>query len=329
MDPKQFVILGFSCLVFATKLGAMEETPSKSMIVFLEGPVSTGKSSLCRELIKHEDTWRMVSDDAIYFEQIAADLKEEFPEEFGLIADAIEAPNLIHAITQNQILFRTEVSDDRRTKAKEAILALKQKLSNSPREVAHLRRERRNVRIGEQIIQTIINTARTNNVIVDAWFLDSERINQLSTSFTVTHLVAYSSFLEVIRRTMKRNCDALMQGKDISNVRFLRQAVISFGCNYEFTHEAENTIDCADKNMVTHALDLIGFGLQDTPAYGEFSRKELDEYRQDLMAKFAADKVYVAPKYKRDAVIRTDLASAYENAQVVLKLALKKKALIK
>ena len=77
-----------------------------SNVVFLKGTGSTGKTSICHELGRLEETWKELSDDAIFFEELILRYKKEYTQEFELIAEAIEPSNIFHAIVRNQVLFK-------------------------------------------------------------------------------------------------------------------------------------------------------------------------------------------------------------------------------
>ena len=98
-------------------------------VVFLHGKGSTGRTSICNEFEKLPESWKVISDDAIYIEQLALSFKEEFPKEFELVADGIEASNIFHATLRNQALYKTYASEEKRDKSRKAIQVIQANLN--------------------------------------------------------------------------------------------------------------------------------------------------------------------------------------------------------
>jgi cytidylate kinase len=297
-------------------------------VVFLHGTACSGKTSLCREFLGH-DEWRVVSEDDIFYERAAVRWQHEFPQEFKIIEEAIDKENILHAVMRNQILFRAQASDALRRQAKAAIGLVQEKLDGVSREKREDPNSWSNM-LRRHITQTIIDLAKTNNVIVDTWFIKEGHIAEIAQQCEVMHVAVYCPFSDIVKRTMKRNYEALMNGKEISSLRFFHQTLNSFIGLYKFSDFESGSIDTLEKDAVVHGCDIVSLQLRDsanatgaTKAFtrGEFSLQEFEEYRQNLLAQFKSVIVYVCPKFKADVIIRTDQNSPAECAGIVRDLA--------
>src|SRR5690348_7716332 len=79
---------------------------SSTTIIFLQGTACAGKTSICREVQSLDNTWKIVDEDAIFYEQAPIRWSKLFPQEFSTIVKAVESYNILHAIMRNQILFK-------------------------------------------------------------------------------------------------------------------------------------------------------------------------------------------------------------------------------
>ena len=95
----------------------------------------------------------------------------------------------------------------------------------------------------KKIMLMICEAAQTHHVIVDTWFLKPEHIAHIAQSFKIHHLLAYCPFLEIVIRTIKRNNDALIGGKDIWSMRFFHQALKSFIGLYDLSDNPKDSLD--------------------------------------------------------------------------------------
>lgn len=296
-------------------------------VVFLRGTGCAGKTSLCSELLKQSDAWAVIGEDEIFYQEAALRWKTEFPEEFDAVEDAIDTENVLHAVMRNQILFRPGAPDDKRLKARHAIGAIQKSLNSHKKESESEKEDSWSNILRGKITRKIIDLAEKYNVIVDTWFLKPEHIQQVSDKYDVIHVVAYCPFLEIIKRTIKRNHDALMNGKDISNLRFFHQALKSFVGLYGLSDTANGSIASLNRDTVIHGFDIVELSLQDSPSAtgssktftrGEFSLEEFQEYRQDLTSKFKSETAYVVPEFDFDIVVRTDQNNSTECAKSIM-----------
>lgn len=296
-------------------------------VVFLHGTAGAGKSSLCNEIVTFDNTWRMVSEDDIYYSEAVLYWKREFPEELKAIENAIDSENILHAVMRTQILFKASATKEQRLKAKEAILTVQKNLDARKQSDECEEKGSWSATLRDYITQLIIDTAQEHNVVIETWFLKPEHVQKVTQVHDIKHVIAYCSFEEIIKRTIKRNCEALMEGKDISNLRFFHQALKSFSGLYEISCAAEGSIASLDQASIVHGLDIIEVCLQDSPlaigsyntfTRGEFSLEEFQEYRKKLLDKCGSKTVYVVPKFHFDLVVRTDKKSLFECAQEII-----------
>jgi hypothetical protein len=296
-------------------------------VVFLRGSGCAGKTSLCRELVKLDSSWKYVEEDGIYYQEAAVHWQSEFPAEFATIQEAVDPENILHAVLRNQLLFKTNTSDEQRLKVKSAISIMQQALNSRDKKQQNGSKTSWGEALRDQIAQTIMDHAQHHNVIVDTWFVKPEHIQRVADAYRVVHVIAYSAFPEIVKRTMKRNYAALMNGKDISNLRFFHQALKSFTGTYDISDSSEKSIASLDKESVLHALDLVELQLQDSPqatgssktfTRGEFSLQEFQDYRKEFLDKFASQTAYSVPKLPFDMVVMTDEQNPAVSAQQII-----------
>ena len=320
---KQLLSITFFVLALVTITG----TSFAGKVVFLHGTGCAGKTSLCSEILKQSDRWRMVNEDDIFYEEAAQRWETEFPEEFDAVEGAVDPENVLHAVMRNQVLFRSNAPHDKRLKAKKAIRAIQESLNSHSKESESEEEDSWSNTLRRQIAHTIMDLAKTYHVMVDTWFLKPEHIEQISNEYSVVHVAAYCPFLDIVKRTIKRNSDALMNGKDISNLRFFHQALKSFTALYELSDTEKGSIDSLNKDSVVRGLDFVELCLQDSPdatgasktfTRGEFSLEEFEAYRQELIGKFKSETAYVVPQFKYDILVRTDQKSSAECAKSII-----------
>lgn len=298
-------------------------------VVFLHGTGCAGKTSLCNELLQQSNEWKLVSEDDIYYKEAVQRWKNEFSEQFNVIEKTIEKENMLHAVMRNQVLFTPDANESDRAEALKAIGRIQEELNSRSRDAERQNPNSWHNRLRREITQTIIDLAKDNHVIVDTWFLKEEHIDTISKQYDVVHIAAYCPFLDLVKRTMKRNYDALMNGKNISNLRFFQQALCSFTGLYDVVDVEGGSIDALEKRDVIHGCDLVQVCLHDsvnatgaTKSFtrGEFSLQEFEEYRRSLLALFTKKTAFIHTKRKLATVIRTDRATPGECAKIVMEL---------
>lgn len=311
----------------ALSLLMISGTSFSGTVVFLRGSGCAGKTSLCNELVKLNSSWKYVEEDGIFYQEAATCWQSEFPTEFAAIQEAVDSENILHAVLRSQILFKSSASDEQRLKAKSAIAVIQQTLNSREKKQESDGKTSWSGILRDQITQTIMDHAQHHNVIVDTWFLKPEHIQRVADAYRVVHVIAYSAFPEVVKRTMKRNYMALMNGKNISNLRFFHQALKSFTGTYDISDSPDKSIVSLDKESVLHALDLVELQLQDSPqapgssktfTRGEFSLQEFQDYRKDLLGKFTSQTAYIVPKLPFDMVVMTDEQNPTVSAQQII-----------
>ncbi len=294
-------------------------------ILFVHGTACAGKTSLCHEFIQQNPEWCLIEEDSFYFQELNSFWSHTFFKEFTIIQEAISTENIFHAIVAHKILFKSDATNEQRLQAKNAILTIQKTLNDSKLWENILN----NIR--QKITQIILQNAEKKDVIVDTWLLLPENIKKIKEYYQILHIIAFSSFSEIIQRTMKRNYQAFSNGTDISNFRFFRQTLFSFEKKYDLSNNPDKSIAIIDKNDVIHTLDLVEMQLQNFIKtmitsqkfpYQELSLEEFFEYKKKLLSKFTSDKAYVITRLPFDGIIKTDNCSPIQAANELTKFIL-------
>ena len=304
----------FSCISFTSE------------VVFLHGTSCSGKTSICKEF--QSDSWNVVDEDAIYYQEVSMDWKQQFPEQFESIEQAIEPENMLHAVMRNQLLFKYNAPNEARNRAKQAIRCIQEKLNSREDKTVVTRNHEWHKQLREKITDKIKKIAQKNNVIVETWFLNLEYIQQVEDEYPTTHVLAYCPFHELVMRTITRNNIALMNGKNISSMRFFHQPLTSFSSLFALSDSDLDAIDSINEADVQHSMDIVKLSLTESSdatgeselfTRGEFSIKQFEEYKNTMLNKFEDhNTLLVVPTKKYDKIIRTDKQNSAECAQSIL-----------
>lgn len=298
-------------------------------VVFLKGTGCAGKTSIAK--VFKENGWQVVDEDAWYYERFPSYCKALFPEDFEQVEHAVEHENILHAIMRNQILFKRGIAEDKREQATIAIKMIQTKMNERSPENEQIREDWHNT-LRADIIDAIKQGALGAGVVVDSWLLEPEELQAIRDIFPSLTICVYVSFAQLVRRTIKRNTAALLEGKCIESIRFFHQALTSFMNNFELSHSPENAIDVLTKADFMHACNIVDLCLSDSPTAtgdirlttrGEFSRESFKEYCFSILEQFdEQDCVYVKPKFVYDYLVRTDECDSHQAAFEIEKLCL-------
>lgn len=317
-------IIGFSVVLLTVAV-----VQATGIVILLRGTGCAGKTSICKEITRFSE-WRVVDEDAIYYERAALRWKELFPQEYACIEAAIDPQNILHAVMRNQILYRHGLTEDARTQAYLAIQTIQNNLNNED-EVIRAKNKEWHAQLAKYIIEEIKNLAQSHNVIVDTWFLKQDHIADIKTVCIVKEVLAYCPFDCLVKRTIARNASALINGADISCMRFFHQALMSFLNRFELADAAEGAIDLVSKSDLEHALNLVELARTESHTAtgsvklftrGEFSSGQFEEYKDKLLSKFVLkEQLYLVPKMPYELLIKTNQLSPVESATLIIKLA--------
>ncbi len=289
--------------------------PAHAVIVFLQGAGCAGKTSLCRELLQNNASWKLVDEDALYIERAIQFWADTFPAEFQSIEAAIAYENIYHAVKHNQTLFKESATAQEKMVARIAIYSIKTRLAERTADNDAAYAQWKQALAAQVFADTISHAQQGFNVVVDNWGLKPEHYDALEKEYDVVRVLAYCPLRELVNRTIRRNSDALLT-RNLHAMRYFHQPLLSYLGLYDFEEQqSDRSIDVISREDINNALDVVelalsvqeNFGITNGFSRAEFSRSQLHEYRVNFMKKFGnRDVLYVVPKNKIDICIRTD-----------------------
>lgn len=299
----------------------------QGIIVFLKGSGCAGKSSLCKALLEHDTTWKLMDEDTLYIARSVEYFKSAFPQEFAAIETVIAPENIFHAVQRNQILFRENATAHKKAQAEIAIFSIKKNLDPYNSSNKNIQNEFNN-ELTEYMMLSIQNYAHAGfNVVIDSWLLSPEQIAVLKQKYRTVTVLAYCPLNALINRTLTRNYHAFMH-RNLYAMRYFHQALLSFKYLYDFQKEpSQNSIDSITREEVNNALDVVALALPSGNTCGgqhlfsrdEFSYSQLHEYRMFFMKMFLdTDVLYITPKASPDFVIKTSGTNVQQEVQQFL-----------
>lgn len=284
-------------------------THATSTAIFLSGTGSAGKTSLCKALIQSDPSWKLIDEDALYFDKAVLFLRDLFPQEFSYIDAAVAAENLFHAVLRNQILFKDSATAQEKIDASIAIYGVRKRFDL--------------LMVGDSIINgkwrgiktsiahdTVLHIEQGGNIIIDSLgFIKPQDAEQAG--YKVVRILMYCPLKDIVNRTLQRNVDALLRRRLLS-MRYYSHLLTGFINLYDFKEKSDDSIDSITREEVNNVLDVVELLLPlreniNCFTRAEFSREQFNEYRENFMKKFVnTDVLYIAPKDKFDLCVRTD-----------------------
>lgn len=307
--------------------GASASNDTTKKVVFLKGSGCAGKTSLGVALNKIG--WQVIDEDAWYYGRFPQYCKSLCPDEFESVASAINYKNLLHALMRNQILFKKKATEVERERAINSIKIIQAKLNDRAPENVKIRSDW-HFKLRADICAAIEQAVVQGPVVLDSWFLKPEHIQSIRDRFPSMTVLVYVPFAELVKRTIKRNTAALLDGKCIDKMRFFEQALNSFTYNFELSANPEGSIDVLTKTDFMHACDIVNLCLSNSPlatgatllaTRGEFSVESFKEYCTPILAAFGErEHLYVKPKLLYDHLMRTDTCDSDQAALQIAQL---------
>jgi hypothetical protein len=304
---------------------------TSATIVILRGTGSAGKTSLCKELIAIDPSWKLLDEDEMYIEQSIGYFRTYFPQEVASIEQAIADANLFHALQRHQIVFRSTATVQEKSEALNSLYTIRVKLHQCAGN-NDITSKAWNRNLSAYVLDCInMHLANGFNVVLDSWgLLRSEHVALLQEQYEVITILAYCPLRDVINRTIQRNAHALLT-KNLASLRYYRHMLRSFINLYDFEeNNSVRALDSITREDINNELDIVSLLLctQDYPdelsngfSQVEFSRNQLYDYRVNCMKKFANNNpLYIVPKIPVDFCIRTDNSSPFENCQRLLQV---------
>ncbi len=319
----------FRCLLLISLF--MTSDLCASTIIFLQGTGCAGKSSICRELQKLDPSWKIVDEDAVFFEQLPLRCAYLFPEEFIALSKAIATESLFHAIVRNQVQFKEGTTDLEKNAALRAAQKIRDTLDSKNKLAFETKKLWIDYLTSHIIIKIQDYAAHGHNVIVDTWFLKIEHFERFKTHFNVVLALAYCPINDLVDRTIERNSNAAIG--NFSSNRFFHQALMSFAQHYELlpkpNQESTNSgIDTLNLEILNKALNKVentmtvsshAAGADNMFTRGEFSHQQFELFKENLIYKFQDTLVCsVLPKLTYDILIRTNELTPFQSAQHLL-----------
>lgn len=303
---------------FAMEIAEAKAQTKTPAIIFLKGTGCAGKTSMCKVLADVDKSWKIVDEDAVYFQHSMKRWKTIFPNEMSIINKVIAKENLFHAITRDQICFIKDAEFQDKQNALCAIKKIRAALNDSRDDIKEDAKKLWNNYLAQYLVFLITDYAANDyNVIVDTWlFLKPEMYDQFKKNFKVIEALAYCSFGNLVKRMIKRNNKAL-ETSDYSSMRLFRNSLMSFANYYELKavlneDEKDKVIDVIKFQEMQEAFSDVEKALDKyndtifTPK--EFSEAQFTKFKEEMLAKFQSQEMcYVLPKLKYDTIILTNV----------------------
>lgn len=297
-------------LIFTSLLG-LQSSPQKGAIVFLRGPCSVGKSSICKALSEADKSWKSIDEDEYHIRLALHAIKKEFPLQFTAIKKSIRKCNRYHALQRKEIFFKEATRDEKKQSALKSIDYIRNALASNPHYSDFRAQIDRITR--DKLINDIKKYASKGyNVIVDSWFLKEEDFQIFKKKFPFFLGIAYAPLHVLLERVNKRNRTAY-ETKNLMSKRFIRQALESFNQTYTLTsNPTPIVLDTLSKETLIACLENIRSQLlakneqAHQHSFKEFTTEELDEFKEKMLARFNGEpKVNITLDQKYDFVINT------------------------
>jgi uridine kinase len=279
-----------------------------STIIFLKGPNSTGKTSLCRELVSLNKQWKWLDEDDFYIEQSLQTFACHFSQDYALLEKAIDHANLFHAIKYHEVLFKNTASKPDKQRAHKALNHIRSALAKASHALYHQN-------VVQQVKQQLIThlneyLVQGYHVIVDSWLLDKAIINTYKKQHKTHTVVVYCSLNEILHRINQRNHQAL-KNNDFHNRRLFKQALISFFKFFSFKNSkhympiayvSKQQMLSAFKKVITYAHQLKH---HEYPS-AEFEVKKLENFRKKIASSYTGSTLLLQSTIGYDYLLCTD-----------------------
>lgn len=288
----------------------MELTSSKGSIVFLRGPCSAGKSSICKALSQQDKSWKSIDEDDYRIRVTLRAIKKEFPLQFAVIKKSINKCNRYHALQRKEILFKETTNEQRKQLVLKSIDDIQNAMVSNP-QYSDFTSQVDSITRNKLITDITKYASKGYNVIVDSWFLKEEDFQLFKKKFPFLLGIAYAPLQVLLERVNKRNAAAYKTNNLISK-RFIRQVLESFSNSYIFTSNSTAVVlDQLSKETLISCLENIRSQLsmkseqKHQLLFKEITPEELDAFKEKMLTKFNEQKVNIAIDSKYDFVINT------------------------
>ncbi len=303
---------------------------AKPLLVIVQGPSSTGSSSLCYALKALYSNWELVIVDE-YLRQVWFDTwQEHCPDDFLIVKQTIEYQNLFMAIKQNIIFFPADCSAEQEAATLSAIERIQTFFDEqsaqaefndySAQEVKELF-----VKGLKETVLDVINKkiALNKSIIMEDFILNDDDIAELATRVTIVKVLTYCPLTINIERMFNRN-EAAFANNNLWDHRFFRYLLRSFLKYYIPVKDSNSALlgsisrDSIEACFleIEHKL-LIFFKNSLT---GEFTVEELKAYKEQFYEHFNLidnQEISIEATINYDLIVDTKVYSAHEGASQV------------
>jgi len=310
MKPINILVL-FTYFILALPLQA-------NTFVIIRGPVSCGKSTLCKALKNLDNSYIIISQDNIHTEITYEICKNIFPTEMAIISKAIKYENIVRAIKYLEIILQEEINEQEMQSLMDALKRIRNYFDDPAQEKQLMAMM---TLVKNKVMEKILfNATRGYNVIFDAWGKTTwnYELEQLKECFDHTiSVVAYCSLETVINRWNKRNTEAI-KTNDLTDRRILCQMLSSFFGILTPTPIDQNgsliitkkEFDLLMHTATEHIKDL-NHHEKTTPPFSchEFTLEELSAFKENMYTKFnfnCVDQVALIPSVSYDIMLCTE-----------------------
>ena len=290
-------------------------------IIILKGTCCSGKTSISREVIKLDNTWKLVDEDTIYYVSTTPERWSRiFPDEYRVITRSISDENIFHAVVYNELLFKNSVSEDDKAAVYKAIKKIQIKLNTLDDATIESKqiwfKHVRSLAVSQIHDYSMMG----NNVIVDSVFLKDKDVELLKKHFQVIIVLTYSPFEELVMRMKKRNAEATKTRNYATSKRFFYHLLTSFFVSFydvvPQSYLSSDAIDILTIDSLNNAFSLIKTsksesihtaGSRNLFTRGEFNNEQLNAFIDEVTTKFAGNSsCYLIPKIAYDVFINTN-----------------------
>lgn len=289
----------------------IENNPSTSIIIYLQGTCSSGKSTLIKS-IKQKCDLEIVEEDSIMQRSYVAAVAQRFPYKFTCINHAISQNNLYHALREKDILFKKTASNDDCTKATDALTEIQEEL-NKPQNLCWKQEISQGISV--EVIQKLREVIEKNkNVLLDSWYVKENHIAKLFPNAKIIRVLLYCSLPVAYHRLLMRNEEALLQ-ENLLEKRYLRQLIGSFTALYQISEHPINPIQKVYRNELKQIFEDISQKIEDHDlstyqkpvfTFTEISRFQFLQIKSQFLQPFetySSELFYISPRKEHDVII--------------------------
>ncbi len=257
--------------------------------------------------------WLVLDEDELHIKELPGFLALKFPEEYPIIAEAIEEKNILAAVKRDQICYKKDISVEHKQKVIEAMHKIREYLDEGPNA------KEMDQEFQDHLYTLIIEKAKKaldtgKNLIVDAWNPKTfERLEKYQ--IKVIHVLLHHPLGHSFSTFKKRNSIA-KQVEDLREIRFWGQWLESIDSFYEFSTIKKDGylsfVNYKDLEGIFNYIESETGPKHETNKNSVFSWREIDLIDLQLFKKKWLENhkfkspIYLYPKHEYDLIITND-----------------------